>query len=132
MGCHYDIDHIQSPTTRTAVTIPPDISLSDIMSWATSDLETSEVCEYGSTQEDMILLAKLHWWLEIPILLSLGLFGICANLTALPVLLSRQMANVFNQTLAILAIFDTFYIILDMFRALGQNTISFFISKTGR
>ena len=113
----------------TAVTVPPNFDFSDFMSNLNRETSTeSEVCDYGSTQEDMILLAKLHWWLEIPILLPLGLFGICANLTALPVLLSRKMANVFHQTLAILAIIDTFYIFLDMLRAIGPKAISLFTS----
>jgi hypothetical protein len=38
--------------------------------------------------------------------------GILANGITIPVLLSREMSNVFNRTLACLAIFDNIYLVI--------------------
>ena len=47
---------------------------------------------------------------------SLGCIGLMANFSAVPVLLSKKMANVFNRTLAILALVDSLYIFTQMFK----------------
>ena len=43
--------------------------------------------------------------------LFLGCFGLLANFSAIPVLLSKKLANVFNRTLAILALWDSIFIL---------------------
>ena len=78
-------------------------------------------CVYGSTEEERNLANTINWYLEIVILLPLGIIGICANLTSIPILLSRKMSSIFNQTLAVLAMVDTTYILLDTYRAIVKN-----------
>ena len=60
-------------------------------------------CVYGATKEELLLAKTIKWYLEIVILLPVGIIGISANLTSIPILLSRKMSNIFNQTLAVLA-----------------------------
>ena len=74
-------------------------------------------CVDGSTFEEVDLAETINWYLEIVILLPLGIIGIFANLTSIPILLSRKMSSIFNQTLAVLAMVDTTYILLDTYRA---------------
>ena len=78
-------------------------------------------CVDGSTFEEVDLAETINWYLEIVILLPLGIIGIFANLTSIPILLSRKMSSIFNQTLAVLAIVDTTYIILDTYRTVVRN-----------
>ena len=78
-------------------------------------------CVYGSTEEERNLANTINWYLEIVILLPLGIIGISANLTSIPILLSRKMSSIFNQTLAVLAMVDTTYIILDTYRTVVRN-----------
>ena len=70
-------------------------------------------CIYGSTHSGWPEADVITWYLEIIILIPLGIIGMTANLTTIPILLSRKLSNVFNQTLAVLAIVDTIYILLD-------------------
>ena len=77
-------------------------------------------CVYGSTEAEKNLADTINWYLEIAILLPLGIIGISANLTSIPILLSRKMSNIFNQTLAVLAMVDTTYILLDTYRAVAK------------
>ena len=46
----------------------------------------------------------------------LGFVGLMANFSAVPILLSKKMANVFNRTLAILALVDSLYILTQMLK----------------
>merc|ERR1711983_425896 len=78
-------------------------------------------CVDGSTFKEVDLAETINWYLEIVILLPLGLIGIFANLTSIPILLSRKMSSIFNQTLAVLAMVDTTYIILDTYRTVVRN-----------
>ena len=75
-------------------------------------------CGYGSTFDEAHLASTINWYLEIAILLPLGIIGICANLTSIPILLSRKMSSIFNKTLAVLALVDTTYILLDTYRTI--------------
>ena len=51
-------------------------------------------------------------------MLPLGIIGISANLTSIPILLSLKMSNIFNQTLAVLAIMHTTYTLVDTYRTI--------------
>ena len=73
-------------------------------------------CIYGSTHSAWPEADVITWYLEMIILIPLGIIGMTANLTTIPILLSRKLSNVFNQTLAVLAMVDTIYIILDTYR----------------
>lgn len=77
-------------------------------------------CLQGSTEDQVELYDSIAWILEGLVLVCIGVFGIIANCAALPILLSRRMANVFNRTLAILAVWDTIYIILDVLESIRQ------------
>ena len=78
-------------------------------------------CVDGSTFEEVDLAETINWYLEIVILLPLGIIGIFANLTSIPILLSRKMSSIFNQTLAVLAMVDTTYIFLDTYKTIVKN-----------
>ena len=76
---------------------------------------SSEVlCRDGSTAEDLALYETISWWMEGVIQIVINVIGIIANLLAIPVLLSRKLTNVFNRTLAILAIFDAIFNLCDI------------------
>ena len=49
-------------------------------------------------------------------LLYIGCLGLLANFSAIPVLLSKKLANVFNRTLAFLALSDSIYILTEIIR----------------
>ena len=55
------------------------------------------------------------------VLIAIGCLGICANFAALPILLSKKLANVFNRTLAILAIVDSIFIFLDILESIRMQ-----------
>ena len=76
---------------------------------------SSEVlCRDGSTAEDLALYETISWWMEGVIQIVINVIGIIANLLAIPVLLSRKLTNVFNRTLAILAVFDAIFNLCDI------------------
>jgi hypothetical protein len=77
-----------------------------------------EVCDHGSTGAEANRSWVLGWWLEGVFSIAIGVVGIVANVVAVPILFSRKMANVFNRTLAILAILDTVFIILDILESI--------------
>ena len=110
----------------TAFTWGPDMNIEKLMvnikngNHIIDDNESNNEsnCVYGSTLEEMIRADTINWYLEIAILLPLGIIGISANLTSIPILLSRKMSSIFNQTLAVLAMVDTTYILLDTYRTI--------------
>ena len=53
-------------------------------------------CVDGSTFEEVDLAETINWYLEIVILLPLGIIGISANLTSIPILLSHKMSNIYS------------------------------------
>ena len=81
---------------------------------------TEENCKQGSTEDQVELYDSIAWALEGLVLIIIGAIGILANCAAVPILLSRRLANVFNRTLAILAIWDTLYIVLDVLESIRQ------------
>ena len=46
--------------------------------------------------------------------------GVTANLLAVPALLSKEMANTFTRTLAVMAIFDCLFNLLDLLESWRQ------------
>ena len=72
------------------------------------------LCRDGSTGNDLQLYETISWWLEGVIQIIINIIGIIANCIAIPVLLSRKLTNVFNRTLAILAVLDAIFNMCDI------------------
>ena len=65
-------------------------------------------------------------WVEVISLLAVAAIGLCCNIVSIPVLLSRRMRNLFNRTLAVLAVFDILYLLLEMLvRGGNRKPVSF-------
>ena len=76
---------------------------------------TESLCEdFPSHEEAHGILAPLTEVLEGQILTVVNIFGVTANLLAIPILGSRELRNTFNRTLAVLAVFDLMYNICDL------------------
>ena len=101
-----------------AFTLGPDMHVVNVISGNHIIEYNESSCVYGSTEAEKNLADTINWYLEIVILLPLGIIGICANLTSIPILLSRKMSSIFNKTLAVLALVDTTYILLDTYRTI--------------
>lgn len=56
-----------------------------------------QFCASGSTYEEMELFEVIGFRLEVVCLIVCGVFGFCGNLVAIPVLLSKPIANLFNR-----------------------------------
>ena len=72
------------------------------------------LCRDGSTVDDLKLYETISWWMEGVIQIVINIIGIIANCIAIPVLLSRKLTNVFNRTLAILAVLDAIFNMCDI------------------
>ena len=75
-------------------------------------------CRDGVTPDDLKLYEDVSWWIEGVVQIIINIIGIIANFIAIPVLLSRKLTNVFNRTLAILAIFDAIFNMCDIFESM--------------
>ena len=90
------------------------------------------MCRDGSTVEDLELYETVSWWMEGIIQIIVNIIGIIANCIAIPVLLSRKLTNVFNRTLAILAILDTIFNMCDILESVrmyhgGDKTVAAYL-----
>lgn len=74
--------------------------------------ESSPLCPCSEREYE--LFEQLGYWIEYVGLIMIGSFGIISNAVSIPILLSPPLSNLFNQTLVVLAIFDTIFIICDM------------------
>ena len=81
---------------------------------------SEEICEYGSTRAELKVYDQIAWWVEGFFLIFVGVVGILGNIASVPVLLSKEISNVFNRTLAILALVDTLFIVLDVLESIRQ------------
>ena len=76
---------------------------------------TEILCRDGSTLEELELYDNhIGWWMEGIIQIIVNIIGIIANCVAIPVLLSRKLTNVFNRTLAVMAILDAVFNVCDI------------------
>ena len=72
-------------------------------------------CLDGTGMEDGGMYLKIiHWWIDGIFHIIICTFGTVANFLSIPVLLSRKLKNLFNITLAILALFDAIYTLSDL------------------
>ena len=82
-------------------------------------MSTTQVCcRDGSSLDDLKLYEAVSWWIEGVIQIVINVIGIIANCVAIPVLLSRKLTNVFNRTLAILAVLDAIFNMCDIFESI--------------
>ena len=85
-------------------------------------MSTEEVCcRDGCTLDDLKLYETISFWMEGVIQIVINIIGIIANCVAIPVLLSRKLTNVFNRTLAILAVLDAIFNMCDIFESMRIN-----------
>ena len=59
-------------------------------------------------------LKIIHWWIDGIFHIIICTFGTVTNLLSIPVLLSRKLKNLFNITLAILAVSDAIFTLCDL------------------
>lgn len=71
-------------------------------------------CLDGSTAEELEVYDVAAWWLEGFAQIMVNGVGISTNMVAIPVLLSKELDNIFNRTLALLAIVDTIFNVCDI------------------
>ena len=81
-------------------------------------MSTEVLCSDGSTQEELGLYEVIGWWMEGVIQIVINILGIIANCVAIPVLLSRKLNNVFNRTLAIMAMLDALFNVCDILESI--------------
>ena len=82
-----------------------------------SDLDKYE-CIDGMSRGDAELYQTLRWWLDGILHIVICAVGFVTNLVSIRVLLSRELKNLFNITLAILAVFDAIYTLCDISESL--------------
>ena len=58
--------------------------------------------------------SDIQFILEGCIQTIINVFGLTANIVAIPVLVSKELGNMFNRTLAILAVFDFMFNVCDL------------------
>ena len=76
-------------------------------------------CSDGMNIEDgEIYQTIIIWWLDGFFHVIICSVGVIANLLSIPVLLSKKLRNLFNITLAILAVFDAIYTFSDLLESL--------------
>ncbi len=75
----------------------------------------------GATFAEMVSYDRVSFWLETVVLPVVGLLGVLCNSVAIAILLSRRLANLFNRTLAVLAVLDTLYIACDLLESLRRS-----------
>ena len=75
-------------------------------------------CIDGMFPADAKAYQIVRWWLDGVIQIIICAIGFLTNLVSIRVLLSREMKNLFNITLAILAIFDAIYTFCDITESL--------------
>ena len=92
-------------------------TLQDTASNATT---TYYPCEDGTTEAQAIAYNDLQWILEGYVQTVINVFGLTANLIAIPVLISKELCNTFNRTLAVLAVFDLLFNVCDLLETRRQ------------
>ena len=75
-------------------------------------------CIDGMSLADAEVYKIVRWWLDGVIQIIICAIGFLTNLVSIRVLLSHEMKNLFNITLAILAIFDAIYTFCDITESL--------------
>ena len=102
-----------------------------LTSFKSSDLRmlntTTEISPYINCSdqtlgdEDIKRYANIEWVLDGVVNIVICSIGIVANLLSIPVLLSKRITNVFYRTLAVLALFDTIFLVCDLLESIRRN-----------
>ena len=77
-------------------------------------------CSGGSTHDEMEFYDDFSFWTEAVLQPSVAAFGLVANAVAIPILVSPRLTNLFNLTLALLAIFDNIYLVCEVLESIRQ------------
>jgi len=83
--------------------------------------------EYGNiicvqpTEEEYFFYVTFAWWLEGFGQLLVGILGFIANAIAIPILLSKEMTNVFNRMLSALSVVDNLFIVCSILEAIRKH-----------
>ena len=83
--------------------------------------EKSFITNCSRYNEGIERYKELEWWVDGVVIIVISSVGIISNLLSIPVLLSRQLTNVFYRTLASLALFDTIFLICDLLESIRRN-----------
>ena len=83
-----------------------------------SKLDDELLCIDGMNRFDAEIYQNIRWWLDGVFHIAICAVGFVTNLISIRVLLSREMKNLFNITLAILAMFDAIYTLCDISESL--------------
>ena len=83
--------------------------------------EKSFITNCSHFDEEAEKYKDLEWWVDGVVIIVISSIGIIANLLSIPVLLSRQLTNVFYRTLASLALFDTIFLVCDLLESIRRN-----------
>ena len=75
-------------------------------------------CIDGMSPADAEIYKIIRWWLDGILHITICAIGFFTNLVSIRVLLSHEMKNLFNITLAILSIFDAIYTLCDISESL--------------
>ena len=86
----------------------------------------SSTCTDNASYEQMFAFENVSWIVEGIIVIVINFCGLLANLMAIPVLLSRELTNGFNKTLAVLAGFDAAYNFLDILESIRSRHYAYF------
>ena len=77
---------------------------------ATPDLE----CVDGASKNDEELYQTIRWWMDGTVHIIICTIGFIANLVSIRVLLLKQHTSIFYKTLAVLAMCDALFTLLDV------------------
>ena len=88
----------------------------------TDNNETSAAINCGEpSQEDIEMYNNISWLFENVLQTIIGIAGLLANTSAIPILCSKEMSSIFNRLLVLLAVYDNFYIICSLLEAMRKR-----------
>ena len=64
---------------------------------------------------------NISWLFENVLQTVIGIAGLLANASAIPILCSKEMSSIFNRLLVLLAVYDNFYIICSLLEAMRKR-----------
>ena len=64
---------------------------------------------------------NISWLFENVLQTIIGIAGLLANASAIPILCSKEMSSIFNRLLVLLAVYDNFYIICSLLEAMRKR-----------
>lgn len=79
-----------------------------------------QTAAHDSPPQEFETFERVGFVLEVILLVPIALIGVLCNVMAVPILLSKKLFSLFNQTLAVLAIFDTIYVLCELLDSARQ------------